>query len=145
MSGQEKSLFLKKDGWIRWLFWGMAIVLIVLGAFAVVKIMEKTSVSGVPANYTFVVVDDAEAASGLTVTYYVYSNKVIADTERNIEGRSLKGSILVYDEVDTSTVVYEGEDATEACVVSACKDKKKALREVKKIIANSVGREYIGR
>ncbi|MBR3052448.1 hypothetical protein IKG60_02410 [Candidatus Saccharibacteria bacterium] len=106
--------------------------------------MQNDTNTDLPNDYVFAVIDDANTINGAVVTYYVYNDKVITERRQASDEQGEK-AILVYDGVDTSKVVYTGDNATEVCAVTVCKKKNKPLKVVKKIIADKVGREYVGR
>ena len=139
---QQTSAFLRKDGWVRYVMWGLAVLMVGLGVFVVIKIMNNKVSLAVPGGYRFVVADSNGTDE---TTYYVYDDKIITDTVRTVEGMVVKTTTMVYDSVDTSRVVYNEEDATIVCMVSECKNKKKPLAVAKDIISHNAGREFIGK
>lgn len=142
MNGDNKHKA-KVEKWLKGCFLVLVVISVGIAAWYFVGAVQEKTVMAAPGGYRLVVAE--ETGNNSRTVYYVYEDKIFKEEEK-YEGEELASDMFwVYDGVDTSTVEYEGEDATVICTVSECREKKKALAALKKLLDGKVSREYIGR
>lgn len=146
MSDIEKlsNVAYKKGNWLRYSFWGIAaLCVIILFCFFFNTMMNGDISAVVPEGYRFAVTDNYAEGSSIRTTYYVYKDHIITEDESFNNGE-VNRSLLIYDNISTSTLNYDEEDTTEICELGACYQRPKVLAVIKRLISRRVGREYIG-
>ena len=146
MSDIEKlsNVAYKKGNWLRYSFWGIAAVcLVILFSFFFNTMMSGEISAAVPEGYRFSVTDNYAEGSSIRSTYYVYKDHIIAEDESFNNGE-VNRTLLIYDNISTSTLEYNENDTTEICELGACYVRPKVLAVIKKLISRRVGREYLG-
>ncbi len=146
MSDIEKlsNVAYKKGNWLRYSFWGIAAVcLIILFSFFFNTMISGDISAAVPEGYRFSVTDNYAEKSSIRSTYYVYKDHIIVEDE-SFNNDEVNRTLLIYDNISTSTLEYNENDTTEICELGACYQRPKVLAVIKRLISRRVGREYIG-
>ena len=146
MSNLDKisNVAYKKGNWMRYSFWGIAaLCLVILFSFFFNTMMSGDISAAVPEGYRFSVTDNYTVGSSIRTTYYVYKDHVIVEDESRNDGQ-VNRSLLIYDNISTSNLELDEEDTTEICELGACYQKPKVLAVIKRLISRKVGREYVG-
>ena len=133
----------KKEIWLRYGFWIIAILLAGAAIFALTKISGGgDSGLNVPSDYKFVIEDHYPKSDNTWATYYVYSNYILVKKD----GESTKTEpMMIYDGIDSSKLKYDLDDTTKICDTDSCYRYPKVLTTIKKLISNKFGREYTGK
>lgn len=146
MSDIEKlsNVAYKKGNWLRYSFWGIAaLCIIILFSFFFNTMLSGEISAAVPEGYRFAVTDNYAEGSSIRTTYYVYKDHIITEDESFNDGE-VNRSLLIYDNISTATLKYDENDTTEICELGACYQRPKVLAVIKRLISRRVGREYIG-
>lgn len=134
----------KKGNWLRYSFWGIATACVAILFYFFFNTMMNGDISAaVPEGYRFAVTDNYAEGSSIRTTYYVYQDHIIVEDESHNNGE-VNRSLLIYDNISTSTLKFDEDDTTEICELGACYQRPKVLAVIKRLISRRVGREYIG-
>ncbi len=133
----------KKGNWMRYTLWGLAVVCVTMLLSTFFSAMSGEISAAVPEGYRFSVTDNYGQGSDLRTTYYVYDDHIIVEDE-SFTNNSVNRSVMLYDDVNTSSLTYDPEDTTEICELGSCYARPKILAVVKKLVSRKIGREYIG-
>lgn len=133
----------KKGNFMRYTLWGLAAVCVFVLVSCFVNMMNGDISAAVPDGYRFAVVDRYAEGSHLRTTYYVYDDHVIVEDESFVDNEANR-TLMIYDNVNTTTLDYDPDDVTEICELGACYERPKVLAVIKRVLARKVAREYIG-
>lgn len=132
----------KKGNLMRYSLWALAAVCIGVLVYSFITMMNGDVSASVPEGYRFSVTDNYIEGSNIRTRYYVYDDKIIVEDE-SINDDVVNRSVLVYDDVNTTSLRYD-EDTIELCELGTCREKPKILATIKSLISRKIGREYIG-
>lgn len=130
----------KKQTFLRYGFWIVAIILAAVAIFVVVNVIGGKASESVPSGYKFVVEDHYAKSGNGWATYYVYDSYVLVKKD----GENDKGEPPMIYDIDTSKLSYNENDTTKICDTDSCYQYPKVLTTIKKLISNKFGREYTG-
>lgn len=140
----EQSITYQKEKFTRIGFWLVAIILISVAAWFFSNFFNNNVASVVPNNYKFMLVDHYTKDTDNWATYYVYDNQILVKKDSAPDATTTEYPIMAYDGVNTAELEYDESSTTRVCDSDSCYSCPKALVEVRKLIANHYGREYIG-
>lgn len=142
MSNPEiTSVAYKKGNWVRYGLWAIVAALLVASGVITAQILKEQFSSDVPKDYKFLVADEQTEAKGIHTTYYVYDNSIIVKQEK-LDSEPPEKTLVIYNDIDTSSLVLNTEETTNVCDSDACYHIPKVVASIKKIIANRASREY---
>ena len=127
---------------MRYTLWALAAICIGILIYTFINTMNEDVSASVPEGYRFSVTDNYTEGSKIRTIYYVYDNKILAEDE-SVDDNTVNRSILVYDDINTTTLNYDDE-TIELCELGACLEKPRILATIKSLISRKIGREYIG-
>ena len=133
----------KNGNILRYSLWSMAAICITLLISTFLSTLNGEISAAIPDGYRFSVTDNYTEGSKLRTTYYVYNDHILVEDE-SFEADSVNRVVLIYDNINTSTLVLDKEDTTEICEYGAFYAKPKVLATIKKLISRKAGHEYIG-
>ena len=137
------SVAYKKGNWMRYTLWGLAAICIAVLFMTFFSTLNGEVSASVPEGYRFSVTDNYAEGSKVRTTYYVYDDQILVEDE-SFEDNRVNRIVMIYDNVKTSSIVYDPDDVTSICELGACSDKPKALAVIKSLISHKIGREYLG-
>lgn len=132
----------KKGNLMRYTLWALAAVCIGTLVYTFINTLSSDVSASVPEGYRFVVTDNYVEGSGIRTRYYVYDDRIMAEDE-SIHDNNVNRAILVYDDINTTTLQYDDE-TIELCELGSCSEKPRILATIKSLISRKIGREYIG-
>lgn len=127
---------------MRYTLWALAAVCIGTLVYTFINTLSSDVSASVPEGYRFVVTDNYVEGSNIRTKYYVYDDKIMAEDE-SIHDNNVNRAILVYDNINTTTLQYDDE-TIELCELGSCSEKPRILATIKSLISRKIGREYIG-
>ncbi len=133
----------KKGNLMRYVLWGAGALCICLLIAMFFDTMTSDISAAVPEGYKFSVTNHYAEGSKIRTTYYVYEDHIIVEDESHVDGAANR-AVLIYDGVNTDSLVYDPDDKVEVCELGTCQEKPKVLAVIKKILSRKAGREYIG-
>lgn len=133
----------KKGNWMRYTLWGVAAVCVFVLVSYFMNELNGDISAAVPEGYRFSVVNNYAEGSQLRTTYYVYDDHIIVEDE-SFTDDAVNRTLLIYDNLDTTTLDYDPEDKIEICELGVCYERPKALTVIKKVLSRKTAREYIG-
>lgn len=131
----------KKGNVLRYTLWGLAAVCIVVLIYTFITTMNSEVSASVPDGYRFSVSSDY--GTKVRTTYYIYDDKILVE-EEGFKSDSVDRTVMVYDNINTSSLSMERDDTIEVCEYGSCNQVPKVLAVIKQILSRRVGREYIG-
>lgn len=143
MSAELTSVAYKKGNPLRYSLWGLAVLCIILLFSTFFNVMSGEASPSVPEGYKFSVTDNYNEGDDLRTVYYVYDNRILVEDESSNDGE-LNRVVMVYDDINTTSLSLNADDTTEICQFGACHTYPKVLAVIKKLISRKNGREYLG-
>lgn len=137
------SVAYKKGSWMRYTLWGLAVICIAVLMTTFFGMLNGEISAAVPDGYKFSVTNNYSDKSRVRTTYYVYDNRIFVEDE-SFEKDSVNRIVLVYEGVNTDSLVLDPNDTIEICELGTCYQVPKVLAVIKKLVSKKTGREYIG-
>lgn len=142
-AAELSSVAYKKGNWMRYTLWGLAVICIVVLGMTFANMMNGEISAAVPNGYRFSVTDNYLEGSNIRTTYYVYDDKIIVE-DQSVDDGTVNRAVMVYDNLDTSSLTFNEEETAEICNLGTCRIRPKIISTIKKMLSKKVGREYIG-
>ncbi len=131
-----------QNKFVRYGFFIVAIVLVVLAALLFKNFFDNNVSKPVPDGYKFSITDHNTKNTEDWATYYVYDNHIIVLKE--IKDNNSKGSQdTIYEGLDTSRLILDESDTSKTCDSVACYTYPKVLDAIKKLLVGRPSREYL--
>lgn len=137
------SVAYKKGNWMRYTLWLLAAVCIGILIHAFITTMNGEVSASVPDDYRFAITNNYSEGSKVRTTYYVYDDKILV-VDESIDDDGLNRSVMIYDDINTTSLYLDDEDTTEICELGSCGAYPKVLATIKSLLSRKIGREYIG-
>lgn len=121
------------------------IIIIAVAGLAVWLFMNflNNNTKAVPDGYKFSVANHASSDSSKWVTYYVYDKYIIEQKDTSSAQASSASPALIYEGLDTTSLVLDEKSLTKVCDQAACYKYPKVVDEIKKLLTGRPSREYI--
>ena len=128
---------------MRYLLWALGAICVTVLIVTFVQMMNGEVSASVPDGYRFAVTDNYTEGSKFRTTYYVYDNKIFVEDE-SFSDDTVNRTVMIYDGVNTQSLVYDETDTTQICQYGACYERPKVVTVIRSLISRKIGREYLG-
>ena len=142
-SRELSSVTYKKGNWVRYSLWGIATLCIGILIFMFVLTLNNEISATAPNGYKFSISDNYDKDNNTYTTYYIYDDHILVEKRQPKDDNS-KPIGIIYDNINTSSLIKEYDDSLNNCGTDDCYPSSKILTAIKKLISNKPGREYIG-
>ena len=126
---------------VRYGFWTAAILMVAIAGTFFASFFNSQMVTKFPDGFKFIVTDNSSKNQSEWTTYYVYDTYIIVSKEKTDE--SAISPNLVYEGLNTSTLVYKKDEVSKKCDSEACYSYPKVVDSIKKLLIGRPSREYV--
>lgn len=137
------SVAYKKGNLMRYVLWALGATCIGIMIYTFFTTMNASISASAPPGYNFSVVDNYNGNGKLRTTYYVYDDKIFVENE-SFNDDSVDRSTRIYEGINTTNLDYNPKELAKTCELGACYKLPKVINDIKALLSDQVGREYIG-